>query len=65
MQLKSTIRYHFISATWPLWEKKKTQKIISVAENVKKFKYLCITDVNVKWLLKKTVWQFHKNIKVE
>ena len=36
-----------------------------VGENVKKIKSLCIIDVNVKWLLKKTVWQFHKNIKVE
>ena len=55
MQLKSTIRYHFISATWPLWNKKNTQKIVSVGENVKKIKSLCIIDVNVKWLLKKTM----------
>ena len=47
MQIKTTMRYHFIPIRMAIIKKK--QKITSVGEDVEKLEPFCIVDGNVKW----------------
>ena len=49
MQIKPTIRYHFIAIRMATIKKKKKRKITNVDKGVEKVEPLCIVGGNAKW----------------